>query len=137
MSTIENKNMITPTVASKRDQRWAFWMEFVGKTIRCHQMPSRSFFIGSYQFPLCARCTGIMAGRLIALLLFPFVQIPLKIALIVLPLLLVPLAVDGLTQKYTSYESNNFKRMATGIMWGFSESTLFLLGIAFLVTKLI
>ena len=135
MSTIENKNMITPTVASKRDQRWAFWMEFVGRTIRCHQMPSRSFFVGEYQFPLCARCTGIMVGRVIALLLFPFVRIPLKIALIVLPLLLVPLAVDGMVQKYTSYESNNFKRMVTGILWGYAEITLILLGIAFLVMK--
>ncbi|MGG7175281.1 DUF2085 domain-containing protein [Clostridium neonatale] len=24
----------------------------------CHQLPDRSFFIRSYQFPICARCTG-------------------------------------------------------------------------------
>ena len=127
------------TVATKRDQRWAFWMELCGRTIRCHQMPSRSFFIGSYQFPLCARCTGIMVGRLIALLLFPvflfFVDVPLLSALIVLPILLVPLAVDGLVQKFTSYESTNFRRMVTGILWGFAEMTLILMGIVWLVKK--
>ncbi|MCR5057254.1 MAG: DUF2085 domain-containing protein [Clostridiales bacterium] len=127
-------------VANKRDRRWAFWMELCGRTIRCHQMPSRSFFIGSYQFPLCARCTGIMAGRVIALLLFPvfyfLLDIPLLPALIVLPILLVPLAVDGLVQKFTSYESTNFRRMATGILWGFAEMTLILMGITFLLKKM-
>lgn len=128
------------TAVNKRDRRWAFWMELCGRTIRCHQMPSRSFFIGSYQFPLCARCTGIMAGRVIALLLFPIfyfaLDIPLLPALIVLPILLVPLAVDGLVQKFTSYESTNFRRMATGILWGFAEMTLILMGIVWLVKKL-
>lgn len=127
------------TVATKRDQRWAFWMELCGRTIRCHQMPSRSFFIGSYQFPLCARCTGIMAGRVIALLLFPVflfaVDIPLLPALIVLPILLVPLAVDGMVQKFTSYTSTNFRRVVTGILWGFAEFTLILMGIVWLVKK--
>ena len=127
------------TVATKRDQRWAFWMELCGRTIRCHQMPSRSFFIGSYQFPLCARCTGIMAGRVIALLLFPVfrfaLDIPLLPALIVLPILLVPLAVDGMVQKFTSYESTNFRRMVTGILWGLAEFTLILMGIVWLVKK--
>ncbi|MBQ5968022.1 MAG: DUF2085 domain-containing protein [Clostridiales bacterium] len=129
------------TVESKRDRRWAFWMELCGRTIRCHQMPSRSFFIGSYQFPLCARCTGIMVGRVITLLLFPIfyfvLDIPLLPALIVLPILLVPLAVDGLVQKFTSYESTNFRRMVTGILWGFAEMTLILMGIVFLLKKLL
>ena len=128
-------------VASKRDRRWAFWMELCGRTIRCHQMPSRSFSIGSYQFPLCARCTGIMVGRGISLLLFPVfyfaLDIPLLPALIVLPLLLVPLAVDGMIQKFTSYESTNFRRMVTGILWGFSEFTLILMAIVFLLGKVL
>lgn len=98
-------------------------------------MPERSFFIGDYQFPLCARCTGIQIGRVIAVLLFPFVLIPLRIALTVLPLLLLPLALDGLVQKYTSYESNNFKRVVTGILWGFSSVTLILTGIVYLIAK--
>lgn len=133
MSALENKNL--NTVATKRDKRWVSWMEFCGKFAGCHQMPERSFFLGEYQFPLCARCTGIQIGRLIAVLLFPFVLIPMKIALTVLPLLLLPLAIDGLVQKYTKYESNNCKRVITGILWGFASISLILRGIVFLAVR--
>ena len=30
----------------------------VGSVI-CHQLPERSFFVGDYQFPVCARCAGL------------------------------------------------------------------------------
>lgn len=132
---LEMKQEVSETAAKKRDDRWIFWMEFCGKYARCHQMPERSFFLGSYQFPLCARCTGIMLGRMLAILLFPFVLIPMKIALTVLPLLLLPLAIDGLVQKYTKYESNNCKRVITGILWGFASISLILRGIVFLAVR--
>jgi uncharacterized membrane protein len=32
----------------------------------CHQRPERSFFIGSQQLPVCARCTGLYVGAAIA-----------------------------------------------------------------------
>ncbi|MEE0456852.1 MAG: DUF2085 domain-containing protein, partial [Anaerovibrio sp.] len=32
-------------------------------------MPSRSFFIHGYQMPLCARCTGIIVGEVLGLIL--------------------------------------------------------------------
>ena len=141
---MENQVTQKNNVASRRDQRWIFWMEFCGKYARCHQMPERSFFLGSYQFPLCARCTGIMLGRVLAVLLFPFLNIPvpfapfvipLEVSLIVLPLLLLPLAIDGLTQRFTKYESNNLKRVITGILWGYSTVTLILTGIVYLIAK--
>ncbi|MFM8532910.1 MAG: DUF2085 domain-containing protein [Acidimicrobiia bacterium] len=28
----------------------------------CHQLPERSFFIGTHQLPVCARCTGLYAS---------------------------------------------------------------------------
>jgi uncharacterized membrane protein len=28
----------------------------------CHQLPDRSFHVGPYQLPVCARCLGIYAG---------------------------------------------------------------------------
>ncbi len=132
---LEMKQEVSETAAKKRDDHWIFWMEFCGKYARCHQMPERSFFLGSYQFPLCARCTGIQIGRVLAVLLFPFVLIPMKIALTVLPLLLLPLAIDGLVQKYTKYESNNCKRVITGILWGFASISLILRGIVFLAVR--
>ena len=44
----------------------------IGKYSGCHQMPERSFFINGMQFPLCARCTGILVGYLVGVLLFVF-----------------------------------------------------------------
>lgn len=132
---MENQVTQKNNVASRRDQRWIFWMEFCGKYARCHQMPERSFFLGSYQFPLCARCTGIMLGRVLAVLLFPFVLLPLRTAHLVLPLLMLPLPIDGLTQRFTKYESNNLKRVTTGILWGYSTVTLILTGIVYLIAK--
>lgn len=132
---MENQVTQKNNVASRRDQRWIFWMEFCGKYARCHQMPERSFFLGSYQFPLCARCTGIMLGRVLAVLLFPFVLLPLRTALLVLPLLMLPLPIDGLTQRFTKYESNNLKRVITGILWGFATFTLVFTGIVYFITK--
>lgn len=138
MSTevLEIKQAQAENQASRRDLRWVEWMEFCGKFARCHQMPERSFFLRSYQFPLCARCTGIMIGRIVAILLFPFVLLPIKTSLIVFPLLMLPLAVDGVVQRFSSYTSNNFKRVATGIMWGFASISLILRGILFVVSKI-
>ena len=132
---MENQVTQKNSVASRRDQRWIFWMEFCGKYARCHQMPERSFFLGSYQFPLCARCTGIMLGRILAVLLFPFVLLPLRTALLVLPILMLPLPIDGITQRFTKYESNNLKRVITGILWGFATFTLIFTGIVYFITK--
>lgn len=132
---LEMKQEVSETAAKKRDDRWIFWMEFCGKYARCHQMPERSFFLGSYQFPLCARCTGIQIGRVLAVLLFPFVLLPLRTALILLPLLMLPLPIDGLTQRFTKYRSNNLKRVITGILWGFSTFTFIFTGIVYLAVK--
>ena len=132
---LEMKQEVSETATKKRDDRWIFWMEFCGKYARCHQMPERSFFLGSYQFPLCARCTGIMLGRILAVLLFPFVLLPLRTALILLPVLMLPLPIDGLTQRFTKYRSNNLKRVITGILWGFSTFTFIFTGIVYLAVK--
>jgi uncharacterized membrane protein len=33
----------------------------------CHRIPARSFHIGTYQLPLCARCTGMYLGAMLGL----------------------------------------------------------------------
>jgi len=40
---------------------WAEMLWQVGYAL-CHQLPERSFFIGGYQLPVCARDTGTMLG---------------------------------------------------------------------------
>ena len=96
------------------DKQWIKMME-IGDILGCHQMPERSFFINKYQFPVCARCTGMMVGYIMALFLAVFKK---NIGWIFCVLLIVPMIVDGCVQYKTSYLSNNFKRFVTGIMYG-------------------
>lgn len=86
-------------------------MEFVF----CHRLPERSFFYKGKQFPVCARCTGFYAGYF-ALPIFTFsIWQP---DLLWIGLLMVPALIDGLTQAYMHRESNNWLRLATGILAG-------------------
>ena len=96
-------------------------MELCSKYCNCHQKPERSFFIGGYQFPLCARCTGIALGYIAALITIPFYSFGYYITV-----LLFPLAIDGTVQYFTAYESTNRKRIITGFLYGFAfTSTVF------------
>ncbi len=79
----------------------------------CHGKKERSFkFIHKY-FSLCARCSGIYLGIISfpLLLLFNFNYNYLL-------LFMIPLIIDGILQKTTSYFSNNFKRVLTGYLFG-------------------
>ncbi len=102
-----------------RDLIWIRSMELCAKYCKCHQKPERSFFISGYQFPLCARCTGIALGHAAALLTAPFHTFGYPIAL-----LLLPLAIDGTVQYLTPYESTNCKRVITGALYGFAFTTV-------------
>lgn len=44
-----------------------------------------------------------------------FFRMPLWMAV----LILVPMIVDGLVQMFTAYESNNWRRFITGVLFGF------------------
>jgi uncharacterized membrane protein len=88
----------------------------------CHKIPARSFFYKGKQFPICSRCTGILIGYIIGIILlvltifWPFFLLKPLIVLI----LLIPLVLDGMIQYFTKYESNNIKRLITGILAGIS-----------------
>ena len=45
---------------------WLRLME-IGRRAGCHQMEERSFSFRGYQFPVCARCTGVLLGQLLAI----------------------------------------------------------------------
>lgn len=86
----------------------------------CHKIPERSFFYKGKQFPLCSRCTGIFIGYIIGILLIIMSYIfhfdifnPIYIVILLLPMFL-----DGTIQYFTKYESNNFKRLITGLLGG-------------------
>ena len=101
-------------------------MQFFSKYWGCHQLPSRSLFIGRYQFPLCARCTGIWIGSILSLYVLLY-DITIKDMLTVLQLciLIIPMIIDGFVQLLTNYESNNIKRLLTGILFGIGVWFLF------------
>ena len=91
----------------------------------CHRFPDHSFFIGSRQMPLCARCSGMYLGMLTSLMYllrsgarteFP----PLKITL-PLSLFFLTFGVDGVNSLLWDfptggglYPPTNFLRLATG-----------------------
>lgn len=99
----------------KKTKRWITAMSLAKRLYGCHQLPERSFFIGGYQFPLCARCTGITIGYLLALLLCILQMIvPLWLSF----LMLIPLIVDGGVQLLFYIMSNNIRRFVTGLVFG-------------------
>ncbi len=108
----------------------------------CHQMESRSFFLNDNQMPVCARCTGLAFGFLIGSVLFIF-TIPnsnpflmaltlflgervnfinkkkaIALSITIVLIFMLPLAIDGLLQVLTNYESINAIRYVTGLLFG-------------------
>lgn len=88
----------------------------------CHQLPERSFFFKGRQFPICARCTGILIGYIIGIiyiLIFRYLHIFLEF------LLMVPLLIDGTGQYLGYFKSTNARRLFTGILAGISTICFF------------
>lgn len=99
----------------KKTKYWISAMKFCTKYCGCHQLPERSFFIKGYQFPLCARCTGIFIGYVIAIfLLILRIYIPVRFCIAFILLM----GFDGGLQFFTQYVSNNLKRFITGCLYG-------------------
>ncbi len=80
----------------------------------CHCRADRSFFWRGRKFPVCARCTGELAGIAAGLLLCVLWRPPLWLTVV----LMIPMVVDGLLQALTPYESTNGRRLVTGLLFG-------------------
>ena len=99
---------------------WLYrWLPIV---FGCHCREDRSFHIRGKRLPLCARCTGELAGILGCLLSAPFLlpSVPLALGL------LIPMVLDGGLQALTPYESGNLRRLVTGLLFGYGLTALFL-----------
>lgn len=82
----------------------------------CHRRPDRSFHCyGGKQFPVCARCTGILFGYIVGIISAIFSG---PIFFVYALLMLVPTAIDGFVQLLTSYESTNARRFLSGTLAG-------------------
>lgn len=85
----------------------------------CHRIPERSFFIKGHQFPVCARCTGFYTGLIVFLIWNCFFKINYDInTLLISIVLMIPVAIDGITQYFGPRESTNNLRFITGFIGG-------------------
>ncbi|MDR2873958.1 MAG: DUF2085 domain-containing protein [Methanobrevibacter sp.] len=79
----------------------------------CHKRSDRSFHLKGHKFPICARCTGLVTGFIIYLILeLMYIRLPLVVSLCCIPLI-----IDGGVQLVTDYESNNIKRSISGLLY--------------------
>jgi uncharacterized membrane protein len=98
-------------------------LQDIGDRSGCHQMPERSFKIGSYVFPVCARCTGVCFGQISAVILaVSGVICPYYIALCLLGVM----GLDWLVQKIGVKESTNIRRLITGVLGGFGLFSIYI-----------
>lgn len=87
----------------------------LGTRIGCHQLPERSFYFRNYQFPVCARCCGVLLGQITAIVLFLFTYIiNIKISITLAAIMLL----DWGIQYIGVLESNNIRRVITGFLGG-------------------
>ena len=102
-------------------KRWLHqWLPIV---FGCHCREDRSFHIREERFPICARCTGELAGMVLSALTYALGHPGATVSLI----LMAPMVLDGTIQSCTAYESTNIRRFVTGLLFGYALVNLFLL----------
>ncbi|MBQ8964984.1 DUF2085 domain-containing protein [Ruminococcus sp.] len=105
---------------ARRQQLWVSAMDLGGRC-GCHQRADRSFFIRGWQFPVCARCTGVLIGHIIAFppgLKFSFSPWAAVCGCEVM-------LADWTLQRLGIKESTNSRRLVTGIIGGGCTALLY------------
>lgn len=107
------------------------WIKLMkaGNALGCHQMADRSFFIKDYQFPVCARCTGVLAGYLIFLITVWFFVLPLYVNISFMLIMLI----DWLIQHFKWRESTNIRRFISGALCGYGMWAIIKISIVYLI----
>lgn len=95
----------------------------------CHQLPERSFYYRGSQFPVCARCTGVIIGQLFALI--SIIILPIRFEFITYISFMLPALVDWLFQELIKFKSNNLRRIVTGTLLGFGYAMTCLVLVSF------
>lgn len=110
-----NENVQKVTTGTKI---WIIMMK-IGATIGCHQRADRSFFWKGHQFPICARCTGVLIGYILALIAINFFLPDFLLGIICCCIMFW----DWLIQFIKIKESTNVRRFITGILGGYGLIT--------------
>lgn len=94
----------------------------IGAQLGCHQIPKRSFHFRQYQFPVCARCCGVLIGEISAIIMLLLgLNTPIFIDIIFMAIMFI----DWGVQFINLFESNNIRRLITGILGGYGCWSLF------------
>lgn len=96
----------------------------LGAYTGCHQLPERSFFFRDYQFPVCARCCGVLLGELLACIV-PKRNDKKRVVISIVCLL--AMFMDWFIQYLGIKESTNKRRLITGIGGGFGSWALYIM----------
>lgn len=96
----------------------------IASRLGCHQRPDRSLFIKGVQFPICARCTGVLIGQIIAIIFLVFGVKPNLILCIIGSAIMFA---DWFIQYKWSIESTNIRRVITGILCGLGMTGIYYL----------
>lgn len=100
--------------------------------IGCHGNPDRCLTVMGWRMPICARCTGLIAGNAAGALVFIALGSPTVLIAIAC---LLPMIADGLAQGLTQYQSTPFRRLSSGLLGGFGQLMLILALIGQLLPK--
>lgn len=100
----------------------------MGKWTGCHQRADRSFFVGIYQFPIRARCTGVLLGQMVAIPLYFVLHPPGCVLVLDCGIMFL----DWFLQSLKIRESTNGRRLFTGVLAGYALMTIYILITRFL-----
>ena len=125
------------TNLNKRTKVWILLMQLGAKT-GCHQLHERSFCINCYQFPVCARCTGLFFGQISGVLLFFwYLKYNLGLLFILAIISVLLLGIDGFLQLKKIWMSTNYRRFITGVLCGFFVTCFNIKIISILITTVL
>lgn len=102
---------------------------YIGEYTGCHQLPERSFYIQSYQFPVCARCTGVLFGYILSVPCFFILGFIYQLTFIGILIMFL----DWSIQYLKILQSTNFRRLLTGILGGYGIMSIQL----FIITQIL
>jgi uncharacterized membrane protein len=84
----------------------------------CHQLPSKTFLIGSQKLLVCARCTGIYLGALLISFFSLFFIKKLNFGIKLLYISLAPMLIDVIFSTLNIYKYSKLIAFGTGIFFG-------------------
>ena len=105
----------------------------IGEKLGCHQMESRSFSYKGYQFPLCARCTGVLLGEIIGIAQLVFGH---RISYKRMAIYILIMGIDWELQYFKIQSSNNIRRIITGTLCGIGMTHMYFIILSNLVGKM-